>query len=55
MQIIKEKIRDKKTGAIIEVKKSLVADYIGTGRYEIPKATYSKYSYKEEKDVKDKN
>lgn len=30
----KVKIKDKKTGAIIEVKKSLASDYIGTGIFE---------------------
>lgn len=34
------KIKDKKTGVIKEVKKSLASDYIGTGKFEI---------YKEEK------
>lgn len=29
------KLKDKKNGAVIEVKKSLAADYIGTGRFEI--------------------
>lgn len=29
------KLKDKKTGAIIEVKKSLAGDYIGTGKYEV--------------------
>ena len=29
------KLKDKTNGAVIEVKKSLAADYIGTGRYEI--------------------
>ena len=40
------KIKDKSNGAIIEVKKSLAGDYIGTGKYiavvevkEIQKAT----------------
>ena len=40
------KIKDKSNGAIIEVKKSLASDYIGTGKYvavveekEIQKAT----------------
>ena len=27
------KIKDKSNGAIIEVKKSLVSDYVGTGKY----------------------
>ena len=29
------KLKDKNNGAVIEVKKSLAADYIGTGRFEI--------------------
>lgn len=29
------KIKDKKTGAVIEVKNVLASDYIGTGRFEI--------------------
>lgn len=29
------KLKDKKNGAVIEVKKSLAADYIGTGNFEI--------------------
>ena len=29
------KIKDKKTGAIKEVKKSLAGDYIGTGKFEL--------------------
>lgn len=36
----KVKIKDTKTGAVIEVKKALASDYIGTGRfvaYEEPK------------------
>lgn len=31
----KVKVRDKKTGATKEVKKSLAADYIGTGKFEL--------------------
>ena len=31
------KLKDKTNGAVIEVKKSLAADYIGTGRFEIAK------------------
>lgn len=34
------KIKDVKTGAVKEVKKSLASDYVGTGKFEI---------YKEEK------
>lgn len=30
-----EKIIDKKTGAIKEVKKSLVGDFVGTGKFEV--------------------
>lgn len=33
----KVKIKDKKTGAVKEVNKSLASDYIGTGRFEIAK------------------
>jgi len=29
------KLKDKTNGAVIEVKKTLAADYIGTGRYKI--------------------
>ena len=29
------KLKDKNNGAVIEVKKSLAADYIGTGDFEI--------------------
>lgn len=35
MEIIKVKIKDIKTGAIYEVKKSLASDYIGTGDFEL--------------------
>ena len=31
----KVKIKDKKTGAILEVKKTLASDYIGTGNFVI--------------------
>lgn len=31
------KIKDVKTGAIKEVKKSLASDYVGTGKFEIYK------------------
>lgn len=31
----KVKIKDKKTGAIKEVKKSLAGDFIGTGNFEL--------------------
>lgn len=37
------KIRDIRNGAIIEVKKTLLGDYIGTGRFEL---------YEEKKDIK---
>ena len=37
MEIIKVKIRDKKTGIIYEVKKALASDYIGTGDFELVK------------------
>ena len=35
MEILKVKIRDKKTGAIKMVKKSLAGDYVGTKQFEI--------------------
>ena len=35
MEIIKVKVKDIKTGAIYEVKKSLASDYIGTGDFEL--------------------
>ena len=42
----KVKIRDKKTGVIKEIKKSLAGDYVGTGDFEIvveeKKATFTK-------------
>lgn len=31
----KVKIKDKTTGAIKEVKKSLAGDYVGTGKFEL--------------------
>jgi hypothetical protein len=31
------KIKDKKTGAVKTVKKSLASDYIGTGKFELHK------------------
>lgn len=31
------KIRDKKTGAVKTVKKSLASDYVGTGKFELHK------------------
>lgn len=31
----KVKIKDKATGAIKEVKKSLAGDYVGTGKFEL--------------------
>lgn len=37
METIKVKVRDKKTGTIYEIKKSLVSDYIGTGDFELVK------------------
>lgn len=37
MEIIKVKIKDKKTGTIYEVKKTLVNDYVGTGDFELVK------------------
>lgn len=48
MEIIKTKIRNKKTGAITEVKSSLADDFIGTGEFELvekeeekPKKTFN--------------
>ncbi len=35
MEIVKVKIKDIKTGAIKEVKKSLASDYVGTGNFEL--------------------
>lgn len=37
MEIIKVKVKDKKTGTIYEVKKTLVNDYIDTGDFELVK------------------
>lgn len=51
----KVKIKDKKTGAIKEVKKDLAGDYIGTGNFEMVKEVQKKSMvlnkniYKEEK------
>lgn len=49
----KVKIKDKETGAIKEVKKSLAGDYIGTGKFvlveEQPKKKTFTNSEKEEK------
>lgn len=42
MQEAKVKIIDKKTGATKEVKKSLVGDYIGTGKFEVFDETQKK-------------
>jgi uncharacterized protein with gpF-like domain len=45
------KIKDKRTGAVKTVKKSLASDYVGTGNFEIvkdEKKTY-KFALKEEK------
>lgn len=48
------KIKDKSNGAVIEVKKTLAADYIGTGRFEIvedkPVVKESKPIFKETKE-----
>lgn len=38
----KVKIKDVKTGAVKEVKKSLAGDYVGTGKFEIYKAKETK-------------
>lgn len=46
MEIIKVKVKDKKTGTIYEVKKTLANDYIGTGDFEL-------VTEKEEKKVKE--
>ena len=37
MEIIKVKVKDKRTGTIYEVKKTLATDYIGTGDFELVK------------------
>ena len=37
MEIIKVKVKDKRTGTIYEVKKSLATDYVGTGDFELVK------------------
>lgn len=37
MEIIKVKVKDKRTGTIYEVKKALATDYIGTGDFELVK------------------
>lgn len=37
METIKVKVKDKRTGTIYEVKKSLASDYIGTGDFELVK------------------
>lgn len=42
MEILKVKIRDKKTGAIKMVKKSLADDYIGTKKFELVLETPTK-------------
>ena len=44
------KIKDKRTGAIKIVKKSLASDYIGTGNFEIAKEekTPSKFALEKE-------
>lgn len=54
MEVIK--LKDKSNGAIIEVKKSLASDYIGTGKYvavveekEIVKATIKENTKETEK------
>lgn len=46
MEIIKVKVKDKRTGTIYEVKKSLASDYVGTGNFELVK------DVKEEKNEK---
>ena len=45
------KIKDKRTGAIKTVKKSLASDYVGTGNFEIvkEKAKTSKFALPEDK------
>ena len=44
----KIKVKDIKTGAIKEVKKSLAGDYVGTGNFIIvEKEEEKKYDYKE--------
>ena len=45
------KIKDKRTGAVKTVKKSLASDYIGTGNFEIakPEKKTSKFALEKEK------
>ena len=50
MKIIKVKIRNKKTKAIMEVKDSIAGDFIGTGEFE-----YVKEDGKPEENTKDFN
>lgn len=42
----KVKIRDVKTGAIKEVKKSLAGDFVGTGKFELIKEETKKQEVK---------
>lgn len=46
----KVKIKDKKTGAIKEVKKSLAGDYVGTGKFTlVENKTITSFVSKKEK------
>lgn len=47
MEITKVKIKDIKTGAIKEVKKSLASDYIGTKKFELVTETEPKSKFYE--------
>ena len=47
------KLKDKTNGAVIEVKKSLAADYIGTGRFEIAEKEVKKPVVEETKPITD--
>lgn len=49
METVKTKIRDKRTGAITEVKASIADDFIGTGDFELVKEEEPKKSFNIEK------
>jgi len=48
------KLKDKTNGAVIEVKKTLAADYIGTGRFEVVEEKPVVKEYKPEFKAKEK-
>lgn len=48
----KVKIIDLETGAIKEVKKSLVGDYLGTGKFEVYQEKETKTAFKINKEDK---